>query len=458
MPCETNGAVDKRRALWTAGEVVAAVAVATGVVAVLDTIAPITGLSGVPLLPVLVVAIRRGVAAGLVAAVLSVLALNFFFIEPRYQLTIAQGENVAALVVFLIAAIVVGRLAEAARDRAREAEARAAEAASREAEAELVAAVAGRLLGGGSLDEQLAWIGERVAGALGAASARVELATAPTAHEGERSLRLPTRVRPAWLYTRGGADPERVAAPLAGVMDVALERERLAAARADAETARRAEAAKTAVLRAISHDLRTPLTAITAAAEALADPQTSAEDRADLHAVLAGESRRLARLVDDLLDLSRIEAGAVNPQRDWVDLHDVVARAAAGRPAVQVELPADLPLVRADAAQLERVFGNLVENAVKFSPEGAPVRVTGGTSGGRVTVRVIDPRPRVPQGQRSPVFEPFFRGRATGPGAGLGLAISRGFVEANGGRLVLQSDGRGETAFAVTLRAEAPPP
>jgi two-component system sensor histidine kinase KdpD len=94
-----------------------------------------------------------------------------------------------------------------------------------------------------------------------------------------------------------------------------------------------------------------------------------------------------------------------------------------------------------------------VENAVKFSPAGAPVRVSGGTSGARVTVRVIDRGPGIPPGQRARVFEPFFRGRANGPGAGLGLAISRGFVEANGGRLVLQSGAEGETAFAVTLPA-----
>src|SRR3954465_14020173 len=130
----------------TAAEVVAGVAAATGLVAVLDTFAPITGLSVVPLLVVLALAIRRGQGAALAAAVLSVLALNFFFIEPRYRLTIAESENVVALVVFLIAAVVVGRLGELARARAREAEQRAHEAAAREAEAAMLAAVARRLL------------------------------------------------------------------------------------------------------------------------------------------------------------------------------------------------------------------------------------------------------------------------------------------------------------------------
>src|SRR3954447_620087 len=145
----------------TAAEVVAGVAAAIGLVAVLDTFAPITGLSVVPLLVVLAVAIRRGQVAALAAAVLSVLALNFFFIEPRYRLTIAEPENVAALVVFLIAAIVVGPPAELARPRAPPREPPAHQAAAREAEAAMLAAVARRLLADGAVAEQLGWIGER---------------------------------------------------------------------------------------------------------------------------------------------------------------------------------------------------------------------------------------------------------------------------------------------------------
>jgi two-component system sensor histidine kinase KdpD len=167
------------------------------------------------------------------------------------------------------------------------------------------------------------------------------------------------------------------------------------------------------------------------------------------------ETQRLSNLVDDVLDLSRIEAGALAPQTDWCDLQDVVTSALAHlrtEHPIEFVLPAELPLVRGDAAQLERVFSNLLENAVKFSPSGAPVRISGGANAGRVTVRVSDDGPGIPKQHRARVFEPFFRGARDGvSNSGLGLAICRGFVEANGGRIVLQAgDGRG-TAFAVSF-------
>ena len=443
-----------------AAEVVAGVAVAIGLVALLDIIAPVTGLSVVPLLVVVALAIRRGLVPALAAAVLSVLALNFFFIEPRYRLTISESENVVALVVYLIVAVVVARLAAYSRERAHEAEARAHQAAAREREAAMLATVARSLLAEGSVDSQLDAIAARVADSLGARSAAISLSSAPATGPGRRAVRLPLRGRSGWLVVEGSDDPGRIAEPLGRLIDVALERERVAVQAADAEAAQRADVAKTAVLHAISHDLRSPLTAIATAAEGLRDPETSAEDRADLAEVVHVESERLARLVDDLLDLSRIEAGAVHPQRDWTDLREVVARASEqvvrsrGRHPIEMVLPADLPLVRADAVQLERVFVNLLGNAVKFSPPGAPVVVRGGVGGGRVTVRVIDRGPGVPAAQRAHVFEPFFRGRDSATGAGLGLAIARGLVEANGGRVVLQSATPGETAFAVSLPLE----
>jgi two-component system sensor histidine kinase KdpD len=180
-----------------------------------------------------------------------------------------------------------------------------------------------------------------------------------------------------------------------------------------------------------------------------------ARDRDDLLGVIESESLRLARMVDDLLDLSRIQAGAVDPRADWTDLSDVVAGAVAQVRAtgldhpVNVDLPADLPLVHADASQLERVFANLIDNAVRFSPADVPVRISGGTGRGRVTVRVTDRGRGIPAAQRGQVFEPFFRGRNSGGGSGLGLAICRGFVEANNGQIQLSvADG---TSFAVSF-------
>jgi two-component system sensor histidine kinase KdpD len=294
----------------------------------------------------------------------------------------------------------------------------------------------------------------------------VSLDAVPAPADDELVVPLRTRTRPAWLYVSrdaslGRAELERLAEPLGRLVDVALERERVAEQAAEAEAAQRADAARTAILRAISHDLRSPLTAITTAGSALRAPVSEAE-RAELLDVIGGEGARLAKLVADLLDLSKIEAGAVAPLTDWCDLADVVASAIAGVAwPIELALPPGLPLVRADAAQLERVFSNLIENAVKFSPPGVPVRVSALAAGGRVTVRVVDAGAGIPAPERGRVFEPFFRGRDRGSGgqaggSGLGLAICRGFVEANGGQIALGSE-RGGTSFAVSFPA-APAP
>jgi two-component system sensor histidine kinase KdpD len=449
-----------RTAAAISAEVVIAVAAATAGVAVLQSSTPVTGLGILYLLAVLVVAIRRGELAGLATAALGVLALNYFFITPRHRLAIAHSDDLIDLIVLLIAAVVVGRLAALARQRAAEGEARAGLASAREREAKLLAEVASAILAGHSIEAQLESIGSRVAAATGASHARVALEPVPAPADGELAVALHTRARKGWLYVAGDtawerSHLERIAEPLGRLIDVAVERERVAERAAEAEAAQRAEIAKTAVLHAISHDLRSPLTAITTAGSALRTAGISDLDRLELLEVIDTESARLGKLVDDLLDLSKIEAGAIVPQADWCDLHDAVASAAAQlhtRHPIEFGLPTDLPLVRADAAQLERVFSNLIENAVKFSPAGLPVRITGSSSSSRVTVRVTDQGRGISKQDRPRVFEPFFRGRGQpGAGSGLGLAICRGFVEANGGRIVLQTgSGRG-TSFAVTF-------
>jgi two-component system, OmpR family, sensor histidine kinase KdpD len=294
---------------------------------------------------------------------------------------------------------------------------------------------------------------------------RLELASSPSPRPGEFEVRLPTVARPCWLYVSedvgwNRAALDRIAAPLARLIDVALERERLARQAAEAEATRRADVAKTAVLHAISHDLRSPLTGITTAAGALRGDRVSRDDRDELVSVIEADAARLARLVDDLLDLSRIQAGAVHPRTDWCDLHEVVVNAIAqaqeGEHPLEYALPPDLPLVKADPAQLERVFVNLIQNAIDFSPRDAVVRVTGGVGTGYVTVRIIDRGRGIPRSQRANVFEPFFRGRDSG-GSGLGLAICRGFVEANGGRIRMQTSTAEGTSFAVSFPLVAQP-
>lgn len=452
-------------------EVVAAVVAATVVVALLQSAAPPAGLGAVYLLAVLEVAVRRGQGAALASAVLGVLTLNYLFIAPRHQLAIRHTQDLVDLIVFLIAAVVVGRLAELSRARAREAELRARTAAARQSEATLLAQSASAILAGRSFQAQCAAIEKLVQAATGASRVRIVVEPVPSPRADETTVLLRAQQR-IWLYMTSDGDwsaeqMERIVEPLGRLLDVAFERERVAEQAAETEAARHTETARTAVLHAISHDLRSPLTAITTAISGLRSNRVAAGERGELVEVIDSESRRLARLIDDLLDLSKIEAGAVSPRPDWCDLADVVASAVAHLPATQpieLELPLELPLVQADAAQLERVFSNLLENAVKFSPPGAPVRVTGASAAGRVSVRVTDRGRGIPVQQRARVFEPFFRGRARGgdpmdgapAGSGLGLAICRGFVEANGGQIRLQSGADG-TSFAVSFPAARQP-
>jgi two-component system, OmpR family, sensor histidine kinase KdpD len=448
------------------GETLAAVAVATGAVALLESVATATSLGVVYVLAVMFVAIRRGEVPALATAALSVLAYNFFFIEPRHRLTIADDHNVVALGVLLVAGFVVARLAALARAQAQEAAERAEQALAREREARLLAEAASSLLG--SADTRRPAVSPNLQRALEEAGARLELCHAPAPAPGEVALPLKMSGATGWLYIdRDGhwtrADADRVIQALSDLIALAQERTRVADTAAEQEATRRADVAKTAIMHAISHDLRTPLTAISTAAGALREPGLSDEDREELAAVVGTETDRLERMVSDLLDLSRIEAGAVNPQTDWCDLSDTIARAAEhvraqrGDFPVEIDLADDLPLVRADAAQIERVFTNLIDNAAKFSPNGKPVEVRGICSNGRITIRVVDHGRGIPAAQQAQIFKPFVRGRDAQPGSGLGLAICRGFVEANGGRIALQSRGREGAAFAVSFPAVTQP-
>ena len=441
-------------------ETLAWVGLATALVALLDSVATPAGLGSLYLIAVLAVAIRRGQVAALAAAVLGVLILNFFFIQPLHQLTIADSDNVVALGVLLVAAMVVGRLAGQSRRRAAEAELRAEQAAAREREAAMLADVATALLGG--TDDLVTAISAGLEAA-GRGELRLGASSAPQPNDGEISLRMPTEARSIWLYAASStnwteADLNRIATPLARLIDVAAERESAAARSAEAEAARQADAAKTVILHAVSHDLRSPLTAIRTAAAGLREEGTNPQDRVALIDAIEEESDRLTRLIANLLDLSRIEAGAVHPRTDWCDLLDVISIAISHLREphephrIQIELDGELPLVRADASQLERAFANLIENALRFSPSDQPVRVSGGVGAGKVTVRVVDRGPGVPASERAAIFEPFHSGRADGrDGVGLGLAISKGFVEANGGELRLQADSADGTAFAVSF-------
>lgn len=244
---------------------------------------------------------------------------------------------------------------------------------------------------------------------------------------------------------------------LAELEALTRERDRMQAEAVEAEALRRSDELKTALLRSISHDLRTPLTSIIAGGSALSSETLTAEERAELSAAIVGEGNRLSRLVENLLDMSRLEAGKAEPHREPVDLAEVLdaAREGVGSSAsVRLAIDPDLPMVDADAAQLERAFANLLENAVRYS-EGRPVSARSRLVDGNIVVRVVDQGPGIPESEWERIFEPFQRGDTANAGSGLGLAIVKGFIEANGGEIGIESlPGQG-TSFVVTLPPQA---
>ena len=443
-------------------EVIASLAAASLIVAVVDQLAPAAGLTIVYLLAVLLVAVRRGSPAALATSLLGVVLFNFLFVEPRFDFGVSRSEDLVTLILFLVVSVVVGRLAATARDRGDQAEAAMAIARRREREARILAQAASAALAISDEGRSGQSAFSAVADALpdeSESGIRLVVGDAPTGeHLHVARLDVPHEV--VWLCgdaTTGwdAASLARMAGPLAEICRLVDERSRLQDERASAEAARRAEAAKTALLHAVSHDLRSPLTAITTAAGAMAGERPPQEDHEVLLEVIREESERLAKLVDDLLDVSRIEAAAVEPNRDWCHVNEVAARAVAavrrrGDHPIEIALPEDVLLIQADSVQLERVLVNLLENAVKHSPSGAPVRLSGGVGGGRVHVRVVDKGRGIPLSKRREVFEPFFRGRGS-EGSGLGLTICRGFTEANGGSIRIDDAAGGGNSIAVSF-------
>lgn len=228
---------------------------------------------------------------------------------------------------------------------------------------------------------------------------------------------------------------------LAELAALSRERDRMQAEMVEAEALRRSDELKTALLRSISHDLRTPLTSIIAGGAALGSPASTAAERAELSEAIVEQGERLSRLVDNLLDMSRLEAGRAEPHREQTDLAEVLegAREAVGEPGlIQLDVGVELPPVDADPVQLERAFANLLENAVRHGG-GRPVKVTTRQSAGKIAVRVVDQGPGIAESDRERIFEPFQRGASNGAGSGLGLAIAKGFVMANGGEIGVES-------------------
>jgi two-component system, OmpR family, sensor histidine kinase KdpD len=481
---------------------VALVALCTLLVYPLKQVAPVVSLGVVYMLAVVIVSVTWGVWLGVATSLLSALAYNYFHLPPVGRLTISNGENWVALIAFVIVSTLASSVAEVTRARSRE-------AFERRREADLAAEMARLLLGGRRLSEDLPTASARLSQVLGLPSAAIELEAvegderrvAFALREGPRrlgTLLIPTDIPEATLRRL----QERVVPALESLLSAALERDSLLADVVETAALRRADVVKTALLRAVSHDLRSPLTAISAAADALGSSSLCEEERRDMAALIQQETQRLSRLVDNLLDLSRLEAGAAEPHTALTSVDEVIRAALAELSAVRedfsLSIDRDLPLVSVDPVQLERAFVNVLENARRHSG-GHPVSVRaravrslgaatelprrelvadkgrssaafdtglaplegpiGGPVGDRLVVRVVDRGPGIPPAQLERVFEPFYRaGTPQGGhrGSGLGLAIARGFTESNGGRLHVESlPGQGATfVFELPLAAQ----
>jgi two-component system sensor histidine kinase KdpD len=379
------------------------------------------------------------------------LAFNFFFLPPLYTFTMSDTRNWLALLVFLVTSIVVSELAASSRRRAQE--------------SELLARIATSLLERGSVRGELEHIAAEAARALEVEQVEIELGPQASARDAGERVPLSVAGRTVGSIAlegerRGSEKARRRLLPaLASMLGVAVDRERLQEEALAAEALRRSDAIKTAVLRAVSHDLRSPLMAITTSAGTLArfDSSIDDDDRRELLETILAESDRLDRLVSNLLDLSRLQAEAATPEPELNALDDLVVRALAevGEAGVRIDVttPDESPTVRVDAHQIERVLVNLIENALKYSPPDERVAVQVGSTQTEALVRVVDRGPGVPAGDLERIFEPFQRGAAgTGArGAGLGLAIAKGFAEANGARVWAESrPGQGST-FVLAL-------
>ncbi|MFJ3234474.1 ATP-binding protein [Streptomyces sp. NPDC086787] len=411
-------------------------------------------------------ALLGGLLPALASAAFGSLLLNYYYTPPLHRLTISDPKNIVAIVIFFGVALSVASVVDLAARRTHQ-------AARLRAESEILSYLAGNVLRGETgLDDLL----ERVRETFGMESAallersgelepwtcvsragfgrtldRPEDADVDVPVGDHLALALTGRVLPA--------EDRRVLAAFAAQAAVALDRRRL---QEEADSARRlaeGNRIRTALLAAVSHDLRTPLAGIKAAVTSLRsdDVDWPEEDRAELLAGIEEGADRLDHLVGNLLDMSRLQTGTVTPIVRDIDVDEVVPMALGGVPehSVVLDVPESLPMVAVDPGLLERSVANLVENAVKYSPPDQSVLVSASAIADRVEVRIVDRGPGVPDDAKGRIFEPFQRyGDAPrGAGVGLGLAVARGFAEAMGGTLDAEDTPGGGLTMVLSLRA-----
>jgi two-component system, OmpR family, sensor histidine kinase KdpD len=453
------------------------------------------------LLPVMLSATRWGLLPGLAASLASFFAFNFFFLTPAYTLAVSNPEELLALMVFLLVAVLLSQAVAAANVHAAQAE-------FREREATTLYTLTRALEAQSDWTETLASISRIIADAFDLAGCEIlpapekeplpsngdglpELSPDPntklggtdglppeaaTEHPADDSAGPPLRrvdiplaasrapvgtlrllIRPA--DAPPGPTTIRLLTTFAAQVGLYLERARLAREAGRAQLLEESDRLKSALLSSVSHDLRTPLSAIKASATVLLKegPALDSSTRQDLLSAINEETDRLNRLVGDLLDQSRIEAGALRLKRDWCDMDELI-RAVARRHGVRAQFhwPPDLPFILADYVQIDRVMSNLLENAIRFAPSQSSIDIEVRTDAREMTVAVTNPGPAIPRRLHPHLFDKFYRiseDRSPGMGTGLGLSICKGIVEAHGGRIWVESPVAGDsgTRFVFTL-------
>ncbi|MFH8989884.1 ATP-binding protein [Streptomyces sp. NPDC017940] len=412
-------------------------------------------------------ALLGGLYPALASAAFGSLLINYYFTQPVHKVLISNPRHILALVIFVGVAVSVASVVDLAARRTHQ-------AARLRAESEILSHLAGSVLRGeNSLESLLETVRETFAmesvallqrdgdlapwTCVGGAGARPHVGRPEEADVDmpigdHMALALTGRVLPA--------EDRRVLGAFAAQAAVVVDRRRLQSEAGRARALAEGNRIRTALLAAVSHDLRTPLAGIKAAVSSLRsdDVEWSDEDRAELLAAIEAGADRLDHLVGNLLDMSRLQTDTVTPLVREIDLDEVVPLALEGMAGpsenVVLDIPEDLPMVAADKGLLERAVANVIENALKYSPADRPVLVAASTVADQVQLRVVDRGPGVPDDAKERIFEPFQRlGDAPrGAGVGLGLAVARGFTESIGGTLTAEDTPGGGLTMVLALR------
>ena len=509
--------LDRRRILLASAAIGAALAVMTAAVALLESSLAIPDASAAYLLAVVGIAVAFGTTPAVATAIGAFLLYDYFFTAPHHTFTVRDPGEWLNVLLLLVVGTVVGRLAGRQRARADAAIAREHEAralfnvsyalAERRDLADALPAVIGILRDETRLARVWVVIGDAVAADTATDGGAIPVV--PTVHSVLR--RRPGEEPAEWVRvhaaSRGGkgepaaeqaafkvqvtardrvfgavwasrarrlGDPDdgetRVLGAAADQIGASLERDQLLRDATAAEVSRRSEALKSALLDSVSHDLRTPLAAVRAAAGTLMDPDVEwpPERRREIAASIDREAEWLNRLVTNLLDMSRIEAGELRPSLEVFELSDLLDTALArclpdgARPNVTMELPDDLPPVVADEVFVGQVLANAVDNALGHGGPGVPIRISARATGdGMVRATIEDGGPGVPTEAIPRLFEKFFRvprkGEGSRRGTGIGLSVVRGLVEAMGGQVRARRSLLGGLAIDIDLREASVP-